>query len=564
MRKLILMIGGVLAMTASYGQVIVAQISPNPTPYLTFETASGWGLDMSIAGNFVEDTVVVANDTLACAALTNDLTGKIALIYRGTCQFGFKALQAQNAGAVGVIIVNNSPAAPIPMGAGTDGANVTIPVVMMTQADGASLRTIMQTSDLVMRFGNKSGYYPNDLGSYAAAGLRANFGSKPVALAQNASELTVDFGCWAYNYGSNDQFDVSLNTIVKRNGTEVYNQVSTLTDILSGDSAYFTTTNMALSSYLAGDYTVQYIFSAAGISDDYPADDTASYIFNLGDLWSLAHATSDTTTIADGFYRASTLPTSQFEACIALNDANASRVATDGVYYAGFAIGAADTATVTLEGFEVSASIYEWNDADITETNGTFDALVEVANGNFVYPTNATEESIFIPITDINTSAPYYRFADGQNYLVCINSFEPKLYVGYSTSDHYDKNIAADDLLRVPMRTDGGTWSVGFADYPVPSIALHTATDLNVNENVVEANAYPNPSKDVITVKVNASGDATLKVTDLAGRTVSNGSVKINNGQFTTNVAGMNAGTYVFSLEFANGTSSRFNVVVTK
>jgi hypothetical protein len=558
------MIGGVLAMTASYGQVIVAQISPNPTPYLQFETASGWGLDMSIAGNFVEDTVVVAIDSLACAPLTNDLTGKIALIYRGSCEFGAKALEAENAGAVGVIIINNQPAAPIPMGAGAVGASVTIPVVMMTQADGVSLRSIMQSNTLVMRFGNKSGYYQNDLGSFAAAGLRANFGSKPAALAQNASELTVAFGCWAYNYGANDQVDVSLNTIVKRNGTQVYNQVSSLSDINSGDSAYFTTTDMALSSYLAGDYTVQYIFSADGVVDDYPADDTASYIFNLGDLWSLAHATSDTTVASDGFYRNKTLPTTQFEACIVLNDANASRVATDGVYYAGFAIGNADTATVSLEGFEVTASIYEWNDADITETNGAFDNLVEVANGDYVYPTNATEETIFIPISDINTSAPYYYFADGQNYLVCINSFEPKLYLGFSTTDHYNKNIAGDDQLRVPFRTDGLTWSVGFADYPVPSIALHTATDLNVNENVVEANAYPNPSKDVITVKVNANGDATLKVTDLAGRTVSNGTVKINNGQFTTNVAGMNSGTYVFSLEFANGTSSRFNVVVTK
>ncbi|MCC6701483.1 MAG: hypothetical protein IT221_08165, partial [Fluviicola sp.] len=348
MRKLILMIGGVLAMTASYGQIIVAQISPNPTPYLQFETASGWGLDMSIAGNFVEDTVVVANDSLACTPLTNgaQLDGKIALIYRGPCEFGAKALEAQNAGAVGVIIINNQPAAPIPMGAGAVGASVTIPVVMMTQADGVSLRSIMQNDVLVMRFGNKSGYYPNDLGSYAAAGLRANFGSKPAALAQNASELTVEFGCWAYNYGALDQFDVSLNTIVKRNGTEVYNEVSTFTDIVSGDSAYFTTPDMALSSYLSGDYTVQYIFSADGVADDYPADDTASYIFNLGDLWSLAHATSDSTTVADGFYRASTLPTSQFEACIVLNDANASRVATDGVRFAGFAIGAADTATV--------------------------------------------------------------------------------------------------------------------------------------------------------------------------------------------------------------------------
>ena len=167
-------------MTASYGQIIVAQISPNPTPYLQFETASGWGLDMSIAGNFVEDTVVVANDSLACTTLTNaaQLDGKIALIYRGSCEFGAKALEAENAGAVGVIIINNQPAAPIPMGAGAVGASVTIPVVMMTQADGVSLRSIMQTNTLVMRFGNKSGYYSNDLGSYAAAGLRANFGSK--------------------------------------------------------------------------------------------------------------------------------------------------------------------------------------------------------------------------------------------------------------------------------------------------------------------------------------------------------------------------------------------------
>lgn len=562
MRKLLLSLGGALAMTWSFGQIIVTQTFPTPTVY-SFEIASGWGLDMSIPGNFVEDTVNLAQDSLACSALTNDLTGKIALIYRGTCQFGTKALQAQNAGAVGVIIVNNSPAAPIPMGAGNDGANVTIPVVMISQADGAALRAIMQGGDLIMRIGNKAGYYGNDLGTFNYSGIRANFGSKPLALAQNGTELSVDFGTWGYNFGSQDQTGVSLRTVVSRNGVEVYNQTSASTNILSGDSAYFTVPAMSLTTYQAGDYTVNYILES-GNTDEYPSDDTASYIFNLGDLWSLAHATSDTTVAADGFYRASTLPTTSFEACIALKDANASRVATDGVYFAGFAIGAADTATVTLTGFEVTVSIYEWNDADITETNGTFDALNEVASGSYVYPTNATEETIFIPIEDVNTSAPYYYFSDDQNYLVCINSFEPKLFLGYSTSDRYDRNVEADDLLRVPMRTDGTTWSVGFSEYPVPAIALHTATDLNVNENLVDAAAYPNPSKDVITVKVNASGDATLTVTDLAGRTVSAGSVKINNGQFTTNVAGMNAGTYVFSLEYANGTSSRFNVVVTK
>jgi hypothetical protein len=53
-------------------------------------------------------------------------------------------------------------------------------------------------------------------------------------------------------------------------------------------------------------------------------------------------------------------------------------------------------------------------------------------------------------------------------------------------------------------------------------------------------------------------------VTDLAGRTITAHDVTLNNGQFTTNVAGFNAGTYVFSLAYTNGTNSVFKVVVTK
>ena len=37
-----------------------------------------------------------------------NLSGSIALIKRGACQFGLKALNAQNAGAVAVIIYNNN------------------------------------------------------------------------------------------------------------------------------------------------------------------------------------------------------------------------------------------------------------------------------------------------------------------------------------------------------------------------------------------------------------------------------------------------------------------------
>ncbi len=65
--------------------------------------------------------------------ITNDMAGKIALIDRGVCGFAIKAINAQNAGAIGVIICNNNPAIPdstIVMG-GFD-CNITIPSVMLS------------------------------------------------------------------------------------------------------------------------------------------------------------------------------------------------------------------------------------------------------------------------------------------------------------------------------------------------------------------------------------------------------------------------------------------------
>jgi len=77
-----------------------------------------------------------AAPTEACNALVNgaDVNGKIALIDRGNCTFVNKVLNAQNAGAVAVIMVNNVAGAPITMG-GTDNS-ITIPSIMISQADG--------------------------------------------------------------------------------------------------------------------------------------------------------------------------------------------------------------------------------------------------------------------------------------------------------------------------------------------------------------------------------------------------------------------------------------------
>jgi hypothetical protein len=179
MKKLLLSIGLVVASTYSFGQVICNQTSPNPTVY-SFTQPSGWGLDMTIPGNFVHDTLVVASDTLGCTTLTNSVAGKIAVIYRGSCNFTVKVENAVAAGAVGVVIINNVATAPIPMG-GTPVGPVNVPATMIGQADGASIRVTMSGGPVKMYIGNKIGFFANDLALTDIGSMRANVGSLPIS-----------------------------------------------------------------------------------------------------------------------------------------------------------------------------------------------------------------------------------------------------------------------------------------------------------------------------------------------------------------------------------------------
>jgi uncharacterized protein YjdB len=92
-----------------------------------------------------------APDTIGCTSFSSGyFSGKVALIWRGTCEFGYKALQAQNAGASAVIIVNNIPGNPSAMGPGTYGASITIPVFMITQANGAAISNRLSAGETVL------------------------------------------------------------------------------------------------------------------------------------------------------------------------------------------------------------------------------------------------------------------------------------------------------------------------------------------------------------------------------------------------------------------------------
>lgn len=115
-----------------------------------------------ISGEFV-----LANDTASatpsegCGTFGEDATGKIALIRRGSCAFVDKVRNAQDAGAIGAIVLNNVGGSPINM-AGTD-ASITIPAVMISQADGDAIVAAMETNTVNGTINPASGSFTGTL-----------------------------------------------------------------------------------------------------------------------------------------------------------------------------------------------------------------------------------------------------------------------------------------------------------------------------------------------------------------------------------------------------------------
>jgi hypothetical protein len=94
-------------------------------------------------GNF-NGQVVLGTDSVGtpgdgCEPITSNVSGKIALIDRGVCGFTVKVKNAQNAGAIGVIIADNAPGNPPPALGGAD-ATITIPAMRISQGAGVTFK----------------------------------------------------------------------------------------------------------------------------------------------------------------------------------------------------------------------------------------------------------------------------------------------------------------------------------------------------------------------------------------------------------------------------------------
>jgi minor extracellular serine protease Vpr len=131
-----------------------------------------------------------------CSAISEDLSGLIAVIDRGSCTFTTKVRNAENQGAVGVIMVNNVGGAPISMAHDGTDPFPTIPAVMISLADGALLKAHVPGAITV----DSSGLVelpavPDQIAAFSSVGPTPfDFRQKPDVAAPGVNVLSSVFG----------------------------------------------------------------------------------------------------------------------------------------------------------------------------------------------------------------------------------------------------------------------------------------------------------------------------------------------------------------------------------
>ncbi len=136
--------------------VALPVINGNLVPFYPVEGSFGPRLPYNLSdalpliGDLV-DVKDIKGNSVACDSIAEDLTGKIAIIDRGTCGFVAKCLNAVKKGALAVLVANNATGIGV-MGGATDpnAPKITVPCMMISQADGAALRAILASSTVAI------------------------------------------------------------------------------------------------------------------------------------------------------------------------------------------------------------------------------------------------------------------------------------------------------------------------------------------------------------------------------------------------------------------------------
>lgn len=172
-------VGAKVIGTASYDNA-QRSFSVSGTPY-GYNPATGSPLPPLTGSLTMAKTGTTTTVDDGCAPITADIAGKAVLIRRGSCSFFIKASNAMNAGAAAVVLYNNAAGALNATVAGTPA--ITIPVVGITAAQGATLDAAITAGTTTLNWGDQYVSFPYGTGGlisgFSSFGLAADLSLKP-------------------------------------------------------------------------------------------------------------------------------------------------------------------------------------------------------------------------------------------------------------------------------------------------------------------------------------------------------------------------------------------------
>lgn len=562
---------------------------------------AGWNTpDMTLDSNAISGCLVMVNDgtpglttigtppftvnssSLSCdsTTFTQDLSGKIAVLYRGNCEFQLKAHNAQKRGAIGVIMINHTGDA-VGMSGGPIGENVTIPVWMIGEADGNELAACLDTvcTGVTAYFGVDAPLFADDIASSKPLMLMTESSAIPWDLARTGVEYPIDFGIWVYNSGWDAQNGVTVTVEVDRSGVVEFTNTSAALNFNAPDTTFIDSQYVDLGTYAPanwtiGTYTITYTINNAG--DENLANNVFSYEFKLTnneDVYAKCRLDENNKPIHNTAYSLSnTICGPTFESCIVFKSSVAG---TRNTQATGLTFSCKPTGTtMTNELIEIKA--YQWDDS-FTDINSpaTYNSLTLLESATYTYADNSENGmNIFLPF---NNSIP---LQNSQRYLFCVSNNSDSLRVGYdayslnyypeglnytTTINHYLQPISpVSDVPCGPKEW----YSAGFGydNTAAISVTMDIATGIDDVVNEEMAMPYPNPTTNYLTVPVrkNVKGNVSIELVDLLGKIVLSENQLLNNEPLKLNVSSISNGNYIAQLKFSNGTIDNFKISINR
>ena len=589
MKKLIHLIIIFLSFSIN-AQIVVRGVSPSSVAGINFDftwadpNTATWSAtipDFNLTNTSVQDTLALVYDPIAstgnnpayaiphafanegCADslgnpfIDSSVNGKIAVVWRGSCQFGYKAAVAENNGAVAIIIINHS-GAPVGMAGGDSGVlAVNIPVVMISTTDGQTLINEMSNGPVEIFMGNKLGSQINDVGSSKDVANISKYASVPVDMVQNGNN-NFDLGLTITNFGSDDNTPVLNQSISGPNGylysdTITYGVLPALQDT---DYTYlpFTDTNLTV-----GEYTINYDLSILNEIDQDSADNNVTASFNVtNNVLSRARTDENTGQIVANYWPHN-YTTNQNVCMHVYEDEWPYAYGAEGIYFS------ADTDS-SLVGEYMIVSIYEWNDP----VSGAFVdwtqlSLNPILYNDYVFADDSLKKQIvYHEFTDDNLAPTVLKFQNYQRYLVCLEydagisgnldfAFGYDSYLDYGSNTAYNPELgpAKLNIDGVPPYTSvAGNWYTGWSGADAPSIGLKMAYSYVGIDDINDSNykIYPNPTNSIFKIGVKDNNEKIkVEIYDMSGRNVIS-TKNVVSQTITLNVNNLQSGHYIVKI----------------